>query len=135
MDRVPLELVTIIAETVLEEPVTRGLLERGATGYMVTPSGPWIPRHPFRGRARGIGAYRGRDPSRRGATDSGMDPGGVFPPLRGDRLGDPGRGPAWRQVRVEVIDLNHHHLRSFWVVAREGSITRASETLGVTPSR
>jgi LysR family transcriptional activator of nhaA len=33
-----------------------------------------------------------------------------------------------------VIDLNHHHLRSFWVVAREGSITRASETLGVTPS-
>ena len=38
MDRVPLELVTIIAETVLEEPVTRGLLERGATGYTVTPS-------------------------------------------------------------------------------------------------
>ena len=33
-----------------------------------------------------------------------------------------------------MIDLNHHHLRSFWVVAREGSITRASETLGVTPS-
>ncbi|TVR60207.1 MAG: LysR family transcriptional regulator [Gemmatimonadales bacterium] len=31
-------------------------------------------------------------------------------------------------------DLNLHHLRSFWIVAREGSITRASEVLGVTPS-
>ena len=38
MDRVPLELVTIVAETVLEEPLTRGLLERGATGYTVTSS-------------------------------------------------------------------------------------------------
>lgn len=38
MDRVPLELVTIVAETVLEEPLTRGLLERGATGYTVTDS-------------------------------------------------------------------------------------------------
>ena len=38
MDRVPLELVTIVAETVLEEPMTRGLLERGATGYTVTPT-------------------------------------------------------------------------------------------------
>ena len=36
MDRVPLELVTIVAETVLEDPITRGLLERGATGYTVT---------------------------------------------------------------------------------------------------
>ncbi len=38
MDRVPLEVVTIIAETVLEEPLTRGLMERGATGYTVTSS-------------------------------------------------------------------------------------------------
>lgn len=38
MDRVPLELVTIVAETVLEEPLTRGLLERGATGYTVNDS-------------------------------------------------------------------------------------------------
>lgn len=33
-----------------------------------------------------------------------------------------------------MTNLNHHHLRSFWVVAREGSITSASEALGVTPS-
>lgn len=33
-----------------------------------------------------------------------------------------------------MTSLNHHHLRSFWVVAREGSITGASEALGVTPS-
>lgn len=38
MDRVPLEVVTIIAETVLEEPLTRGLMARGATGYTVTSS-------------------------------------------------------------------------------------------------
>lgn len=37
--------------------------------------------------------------------------------------------------RPELLaDLNHHHLRAFWFVAREGSITRASEVLGVTPS-
>lgn len=33
-----------------------------------------------------------------------------------------------------MTSLNHHHLRSFWVVAREGSITGASEALRVTPS-
>jgi nitrogen regulatory protein P-II 2 len=38
MDRVPLELITIVAETVLEDTLTRGLLERGATGYTVTAS-------------------------------------------------------------------------------------------------
>jgi nitrogen regulatory protein PII len=38
MERVPLEVVTIVAETVLEEPITKGLLERGATGFTVTPS-------------------------------------------------------------------------------------------------
>lgn len=38
MDRVPLELITIVAETVLEDVLTRGLLERGATGYTVTSS-------------------------------------------------------------------------------------------------
>ncbi len=30
--------------------------------------------------------------------------------------------------------LNHHHLRSFWAVAREGSITGAADALQVTPS-
>lgn len=30
--------------------------------------------------------------------------------------------------------LNHHHLRSFWAVAREGSITGAANALQVTPS-
>jgi len=29
-------------------------------------------------------------------------------------------------------ELNHHHLHYFWVVAREGTITAAAETLGVT---
>lgn len=29
-------------------------------------------------------------------------------------------------------ELNHHHLHSFWVVAREGTITAAAEALGVT---
>ena len=29
-------------------------------------------------------------------------------------------------------DLNYHHLRYFWVVAREGTITRAADLLGVT---
>lgn len=38
MERVPLELITIVAETVLEDTLTRGLLERGATGYTVTAS-------------------------------------------------------------------------------------------------
>jgi len=38
MDRVPLEVITIVAETVLEDVLTRGLLERGATGYTVTAS-------------------------------------------------------------------------------------------------
>jgi len=32
-----------------------------------------------------------------------------------------------------VGDLNLHHLRSFWFVAREGSMTRGAEALGVTP--
>jgi nitrogen regulatory protein P-II 2 len=38
MNRVALEVVTIVAETVLEESLTRGLVERGATGYTVTES-------------------------------------------------------------------------------------------------
>jgi len=38
MSRVALEVVTIVAETVLEESLTRGLLEHGATGYTVTES-------------------------------------------------------------------------------------------------
>ncbi len=38
MDRVPLEVVTIVAETVLEERLTRELLELGATGFTVTES-------------------------------------------------------------------------------------------------
>jgi len=33
-----------------------------------------------------------------------------------------------------VKDLNLHHLRYFWVVAREGGISAASEALGVTAS-
>jgi LysR family transcriptional regulator, transcriptional activator of nhaA len=28
--------------------------------------------------------------------------------------------------------LNYHHLLYFWTVAREGSVTRASELLGLT---
>ncbi|MBT8336544.1 MAG: LysR family transcriptional regulator [Gemmatimonadetes bacterium] len=31
-----------------------------------------------------------------------------------------------------MADLNYHHLRYFWVVAREGTITRAADLLGVT---
>lgn len=31
-------------------------------------------------------------------------------------------------------DLNYHHLFYFWVVAREGSLTAASRSLGVAPS-
>lgn len=31
-------MITIVAETVLEDVLTRGLLERGATGYTVTGS-------------------------------------------------------------------------------------------------
>lgn len=42
-------------------------------------------------------------------------------------------GPTGSRARGAVTDLNHHHLRSFWFVAREGSITRAAEALGVTP--
>lgn len=38
MDRVPLELVTIVAETVLEDRLTRELMELGATGFTVTES-------------------------------------------------------------------------------------------------
>ncbi len=30
--------------------------------------------------------------------------------------------------------LNYHHLQYFWVVAREGSVARASEVLHVTPA-
>ena len=30
--------------------------------------------------------------------------------------------------------LNYHHLLNFWMVAREGSVQRASELLHVTPS-
>lgn len=30
--------------------------------------------------------------------------------------------------------LNYHHLQSFWLVAREGSVQRASEVLHVTPA-
>ncbi len=30
--------------------------------------------------------------------------------------------------------LNYHHLQYFWVVAREGSVARASEILHVTPA-
>ena len=36
MDLTPLQLVTIVAETVLEEGITRELLELGATGYTVS---------------------------------------------------------------------------------------------------
>jgi len=32
-----------------------------------------------------------------------------------------------------VAPLNHHHLHYFWVVAREGSISRASRALHLTP--
>jgi len=31
-----------------------------------------------------------------------------------------------------VSDLNFHHLRYFWMVAREGSITRAAQRLGIS---
>lgn len=34
----PLKLVTIVAETVLRDRITRRLLERGATGFTVTES-------------------------------------------------------------------------------------------------
>lgn len=30
--------------------------------------------------------------------------------------------------------LNYHHLEYFWVVAQEGSVSRASEKLHVTPA-
>ena len=30
--------------------------------------------------------------------------------------------------------LNYHHLLNFWLVAREGSVQRASEVLHVTPA-
>lgn len=30
--------------------------------------------------------------------------------------------------------LNYHHLLNFWMVAREGSVQRASEMLHVTPA-
>jgi len=30
--------------------------------------------------------------------------------------------------------LNYHHLLNFWMVAREGSVQRASELLHVTPA-
>lgn len=30
--------------------------------------------------------------------------------------------------------LNYHHLLNFWLVAREGSVQRASELLHVTPA-
>jgi len=33
-----------------------------------------------------------------------------------------------------VAQLNYHHLRYFWVVAREKSLSRASRSLGVSPS-
>ncbi len=33
-----------------------------------------------------------------------------------------------------LSELNLHHLRSFWFVARESSLTRGAELLGVTPS-
>jgi len=35
---------------------------------------------------------------------------------------------------VRSDDLNYHHLHYFWVVAREGSLTRACKRLGVAPS-
>ena len=38
MDTVPLKLVTIVAETVLEERLTRELMELGSTGFTVTES-------------------------------------------------------------------------------------------------
>lgn len=33
-----------------------------------------------------------------------------------------------------MLSLNYHHLRYFWIVAREGGITHASELLDVSPS-
>ena len=30
--------------------------------------------------------------------------------------------------------LNYHHLLNFWLVAREGSVQKASEVLHVTPA-
>lgn len=35
---------------------------------------------------------------------------------------------------MRVDWLNYHHLQSFWLVAREGSVQRASELLHVTPA-
>ena len=38
-------------------------------------------------------------------------------------------------MRVPPLDwLNYHHLRYFWIVAQEGSVTRAGEILHVTPA-
>jgi len=38
MQTTPLKLVTVVAETVLEERLTRELMELGSTGFTVTPS-------------------------------------------------------------------------------------------------
>ena len=32
-----------------------------------------------------------------------------------------------------MADLNYHHLRYFWAVARRGNLTRASAELHLTP--
>ncbi|MFN9952786.1 MAG: LysR family transcriptional regulator, partial [bacterium] len=32
---------------------------------------------------------------------------------------------------MNVVDLNFRHLHYFWVVAKEGSVTRAAERLGL----
>jgi LysR family transcriptional regulator, transcriptional activator of nhaA len=37
-------------------------------------------------------------------------------------------------MRATVDWLNYHHLQYFWVVAHEGSVSRASEVLHVTPA-
>lgn len=44
------------------------------------------------------------------------------------------RSPKKNDRRVAVSELNYHHLRYFWAVAKEGNLTRAASQLHVSQS-